>query len=353
MEELQAHMQQLTLEPEEFIEQLPPNTKVAVEALMTLQSEHDLLEEEYEKERAALEAKYDQLYAPLYDKRSKVISGETAVPGTDPADPAKGIPNFWQTVFLRCDATRDAMNEKDVDVLRYLVDVTAETLQPVPKAKKEAGTAAAGEGEEEEDEDEEATGGFRIRMVFSENPYFTNTVLEKTYYMLEGRDAVLERSQGTEIDWKAGKNVTMKLMKKKPKKGAKPDAKPQTKMEPVDSFFNFFNPPQVPDEDTELDPDEVEMLEAAIEADYDIGDTIKHSLIPNAVGWFTGTALEEEEGGMYLDEDEDEDEDEDDDDEDEDDEDDSPPRPRRRGGKRAPGAAGAASGEQPQECKQQ
>jgi len=37
----------------------------------------------------------------------------------------------------------------------------------------------------------------------------------------------------------------MKLMKKKPKKGAKADAKPQTKMEPVDSFFNFFNPPQV------------------------------------------------------------------------------------------------------------
>lgn len=34
-------------------------------------------------------------------------------------------------------------------------------------------------------------------------------------------------------------------MKKKPKKGAKPDAKPQTKQEPVDSFFNFFSPPQV------------------------------------------------------------------------------------------------------------
>ena len=34
-------------------------------------------------------------------------------------------------------------------------------------------------------------------------------------------------------------------MKKKPKKGAKPDARPQTKLEPVDSFFNFFKPPQV------------------------------------------------------------------------------------------------------------
>jgi hypothetical protein len=37
----------------------------------------------------------------------------------------------------------------------------------------------------------------------------------------------------------------MKLMKKKPKKGAKPDAKPQTKLEPVESFFNFFSPPEV------------------------------------------------------------------------------------------------------------
>lgn len=34
-------------------------------------------------------------------------------------------------------------------------------------------------------------------------------------------------------------------MKKKPKKGARPDARPQTKLEPVDSFFNFFKPPQV------------------------------------------------------------------------------------------------------------
>jgi nucleosome assembly protein 1-like 1 len=34
-------------------------------------------------------------------------------------------------------------------------------------------------------------------------------------------------------------------MKKKPKKGGKPDAKPQTKIEPVESFFNFFSPPNV------------------------------------------------------------------------------------------------------------
>lgn len=47
------------------------------------------------------------------------------VSGAKPVEGAagEGIPNFWQTVFLRCDATRDSMNEKDVDVLRYLTDV--------------------------------------------------------------------------------------------------------------------------------------------------------------------------------------------------------------------------------------
>lgn len=39
--------------------------------------------------------------------------------------------------------------------------------------------------------------------------------------------------------------MTIKVMKKKPKKGSKPDAKPQMKTEKVDSFFNFFDPPQV------------------------------------------------------------------------------------------------------------
>lgn len=32
-------------------------------------------------------------------------------------------------------------------------------------------------------------------------------------------------------------------MKKKPKKGAPASAKPLTKMEPIESFFNFFSPP--------------------------------------------------------------------------------------------------------------
>ena len=52
----------------------------------------------------------------------------------------------------------------------------------------------------------------------------------------------------TEIEWYPGKNVTQKILKKKPKKGSK-NTKPITKTEECESFFNFFCPPQVPDDD--------------------------------------------------------------------------------------------------------
>ena len=60
----------------------------------------------------------------------------------------------------------------------------------------------------------------------------------------------------TEIEWLPGKCLTQKLLKKKPKKGAK-NAKPITKTENCESFFNFFNPPQVPEEDEDIDEDAV------------------------------------------------------------------------------------------------
>lgn len=60
-------------------------------------------------------------------------------------------------------------------------------------------------------------------------------------------------------------------MKKKPKKGAKPGAKPLVKLEPVPSFFNFFTPPEVPEQGASLTEDAIEELQAVIEEDYEIG----------------------------------------------------------------------------------
>lgn len=61
------------------------------------------------------------------------------------------------------------------------------------------------------------------------------------------------------------------VMKKKPKKGARPGTKPLTKLEPVPSFFSFFSPPEVPAEGTELSEDAIEELQATMEEDYEMG----------------------------------------------------------------------------------
>ena len=94
---------------------------------------------------------------------------------------------------------------------------------------------------------------------------------------------------------------------------------------PTESFFNFFSPPVAPDEDDEdADPD----IEIRLELDYQLGEDIKEKLIPRAIDWFTGEALQYEEmddedlEGIQYDDDDDDD-DEDDLSDDQDDEDDS------------------------------
>lgn len=88
---------------------------------------------------------------------------------------------------------------------------------------------------------------------------------------------------------------------------------------PTPSFFDFFNPATPPsDDDEEIDED----IEQKLELDYQLGEDIKEKLIPRAIDWFTGEALQFEHGMDDFDEDDFEDEDDLDDDEDRDDDDD-------------------------------
>jgi nucleosome assembly protein 1-like 1 len=87
---------------------------------------------------------------------------------------------------------------------------------------------------------------------------------------------------------------------------------------PTPSFFDFFNPATPPsDDDEEIDED----IEQKLELDYQLGEDIKEKLIPRAIDWFTGEALQFEHGMDDFDEDDFEDEDDLDDDEDRDDDD--------------------------------
>ncbi|KAI3758264.1 hypothetical protein L6452_05820 [Arctium lappa] len=74
--------------------------------------------------------------------------------------------------------------------------------------------------------------------------------------------------------------------------------------------------PKVPEDEDEIDEEMAEELQNQMEQDYDIGSTIKDKIIPHAVSWFTGEAVQEDEfDGIGDDDDEDEDDEEEDEDE--------------------------------------
>jgi nucleosome assembly protein 1-like 1 len=324
---LQAKLDGLVGLSSGYVEELHPKIRARLFSLQVLQTERDELFEKYSEERRQLEEKYEKLYAPLYNSRKEIVTGEKEYSDCDedlkkeiealPKDDASpsGVPDFWLVAMKNIEDLAEEISERDEACLSALVDVQTGKL-------------------EGEDEDGDEMVGFYLRFYFKENAFFTNQTIEKRYHMEDdSEDAVLNYIVCDDIDWKPGKNLTVKVLRKKPKPGAK-NQKPITKTEPCESFFTFFYPPEVPDEDEQenMTEEEVEDLQEQMENDYAIGSLIATALVPNAVDHFLGLHLEddededEEEGeedaeyGESIDGDSDDEEDDDEDD-DEDDED--------------------------------
>ena len=93
------------------------------------------------------------------------------------------------------------------------------------------------------------------------------------------------KCKGSTINWKEGKNLTVKTVKKKQKHKSKGNVRTITKQVKNDSFFNFFDPPPIPDDpDADVDPETQDLLTA----DFEIGHYIRDRIIPRAVLFFTG-----------------------------------------------------------------
>lgn len=346
---LKNKLQNLAGQHSDVLETLSPNVRKRVEFLREIQGQHDELEAKFFEERAALEAKYQKLYEPLYTKRYEIVNGVVEVEGVtneapmdqeeDKATEEKGVPNFWLTAMKTNEVLAEEISERDEGALKYLKDIKWYRIDN-PK-------------------------GFKLEFYFDANPYFKNSILTKTYHMIDDDEPILEKAIGTEIEWYPGKSLTQKLLKKKPRKGSK-NAKPITKTENCESFFNFFNPPQVPEDEEDIDEDVAEELQNQMEQDYDIGSTIRDKIIPHAVSWFTGEAVQgdefedieddDDEDGDDEDEEDEEDEDEEEDDEDEDEEEEDKSRKKTSTGPKKSGRSRAGEGqlgERPPECKQQ
>jgi nucleosome assembly protein 1-like 1 len=210
--------------------------------------------------------------SPIFKKRMDIVTGASKPEGVTGTE---GVPEFWLGVMRNCRAIAGNITEKDEVILHSLINVTVETL---PEDQAEGNI------------------GFKLEFTFKENEFFKNKVLTKTYLMADtSDDPVLEKAIGTVIDWEPGKNVTVKIKKKKQRNKKGSGTRTVTKEEPCESFFNFFNPPAIPNPEEEpLDEDEMEQRQYELESDYEMGIAFQERLVPHAIKWFTGEAEDDD-----------------------------------------------------------
>ena len=203
-----------------YVESLPAPVRRRVAGLKGVQKEHSKLEAAFQEEVLQLEKKYFAKFTPLYQKRAEIINGvaeptpeeikageeddeeETesaeAEKSEESAENVKGIPEFWLSAMKNQDSLAEMITDRDEVALKALTDVQMEYLdQP----------------------------GFRLIFEFADNEFFTNKTITKTYYYQNengyGGDFIYDHAEGTKIDWKEGKDLTVRVESKKQRNKSK------------------------------------------------------------------------------------------------------------------------------------
>ncbi len=186
--------------------------------LKGIQKEHSKLEAEFQEEVLQLEKKYFLKFTPLYQKRTAIVNGATeptedevqageedeeeeeegegaAVKEESAAESAEkvnGIPEFWLSAMKNQISLAEMITDRDEEALRSLTDIRMEYLDKP---------------------------GFRLIFEFADNEFFTNKIITKTYFYQNesgyGGDFIYDHAEGSNIDWKAGKDLTVRVEQKK------------------------------------------------------------------------------------------------------------------------------------------
>ncbi|XP_037916297.1 nucleosome assembly protein 1-like 4 [Hermetia illucens] len=328
---------------QEMVKMLPEKVRNRVTALKHVQLEQLKLESKFYEEVYELERKYQGLYQPLFDKRQKIISGEVE-PEVEKAtwksddedteelsdkmkeitlklkknldvkypDDVKGVPDFWLTVFRSAELLSEMVQEHDEAALKKLRDIKI-VYADNPMS-------------------------YTLEFHFDKNDYFSDPVLTKKYFLKTAVDGEypfgfegpeIYKCEGCTIHWEKSMNLTVKTIRKKQKHKARGAVRTITKQVPNDSFFNFFNPPQINEEDKDKEDEETQGI---LSTDFEIGHFLRARIIPKAVLYYTGDVIDED----YDDDDDDYDEEEEEEDEEEEESEEDDARPKRKpiGGKK-------------------
>ncbi|XP_014262149.1 nucleosome assembly protein 1-like 1-A [Cimex lectularius] len=278
-----------------MVHMLPEKVKKRLRALKTLQAKTAELEAKFFQEVHAMECRYSREYKALNNKRNEIVVGayEPSEEELYPEDPVPeitgelaeklsseikadgpGIPDFWLTIFKNVAMLNEMVQPHDEPILKHLHDVKVDLVEnPM---------------------------SFKLEFYFTPNEFFSNKVLTKEYelkckpeeddpFSFEGPE--IYKCRGCQIDWYNGKDVTVKTVKKRQKHHSRAAVRTISKQVQAESFFNFFNPPQIPDDpNAEME----EEAQALISADFELGHYIRERIVPHAVLYFTGEALEDE-----------------------------------------------------------
>lgn len=213
-----------------YIESLPTPVKRRVAGLKGVQKEHSKLEAEFQEEVLQLEKKYFAKFTPLYQKRAAIVNGETepteaeiqageedeeqsddeeedkaAAKTEESAEVVKGIPEFWLSAMKNQISLAEMITDRDETALKHLVDVRMEYLDKP---------------------------GFRLIFEFADNEFFNNNIITKTYFYQNesgyGGDFIYDHAEGDKIEWKEGKDLTVRIESKKQRNKSKSTADEQT-----------------------------------------------------------------------------------------------------------------------------
>lgn len=201
-----------------YVESLPAPVRRRVAGLKGVQKEHSKLEAEFQEEVLELEKKYFAKFTPLYQKRAKIVNGaaepteeeiksgeedeeqdetESAEQSEQTSD-VKGIPEFWLSAMKNQVSLAEMITDRDEAALKDLTDVRMEYLDKP---------------------------GFRLIFEFAENEFFTNKTITKTYFYQNesgyGGDFIYDHAEGDKIDWKTGKDLTVRVESKKQRNKSK------------------------------------------------------------------------------------------------------------------------------------
>ena len=208
----------------EAIQDLKSEVSDNVKSKLLLLSELHLEYKKFENDKFGFEYDslqdiYDRQYIEINNKIDEIVNSKENIQLTpeemeqygikEECEP-KEIEDYWEKVIIN--SRYFTITDKDKIILKYLIKVKIEKFP-------------------------ENLNDFRVDFYFKENEFFNNEILSKKY--IYGKDSLIKKAEGTNIDWKSpDKNTTIEKVKKRIKKGKKYIN--EIKETKVDSFFSFF-----------------------------------------------------------------------------------------------------------------